>query len=106
MASMTTTLRQTEPASVIGRGLLDSGEDVALVPSGSEPGSTHLVRLVGPDQTYRCDCRAASFGTRCRHVDAVIAQDLGALLKARALKAEFAAYRVYLADNYPADGWN
>ena len=93
------------PASVIGRGLLDTGEDVALVPSGSEPGTTHLVRTVGPDGRYQCDCRAAQFGKRCRHVNAVIEQDLAELLRARELKTEYAAYRTYLLDNYPAPGW-
>ena len=99
---------QAPAATVIGRGLLATGEEVSLVPSGSEPGSTHLVRLVGPDGAYRCDCRAAQFhpDRRCRHVDAAIDQDLAELLKAHALKAEYAAYRLEVLDNFPAPGWN
>ena len=109
MATATTPRpRHPEPASVVGAGMLDDGTECYLVPSGSEPGSTHLVRLVGPDGAYRCDCRAAQYNPdqRCRHVDAAIAQDLAELLQAHARHAQFAAYRLEVLDNYPAPGWN
>lgn len=110
MATATSNHRppQSQPAHVIGRTVLEDGIEALLVPSGSEPGSTHLVRLIGPNGTYRCDCRAAQYHPerRCRHVEAAIEQDLAELLHARALKREYAAYREYLVNNYPPDGWN
>jgi hypothetical protein len=95
------------PAHANGRTVLEDRIEALLVPSGSEPGSTHLVRIVDPDQTYRCDCRAAQYhpDRRCRHVDAAIKHDLAELLDARPLHQQFTAYRSYLLDNYPTPGW-
>lgn len=70
-------MKTVEAATVLGRGVLSDGTRFSLVDSASAPdGAPHHVREVGPDGRYVCDCIAASYGRRCRHVNAVIAEEM------------------------------
>lgn len=60
--------KPVEPAMVAGVGRDKAGRTVYAVLSASEPTRWHLV--VNNRGRLQCDCTAAHYGRRCRHVAA------------------------------------
>jgi len=50
---------------IIGQGRMRNGNRFFLVPSVSEPGTTHVV--VSDDQHLHCDCHAGAHDLICQH---------------------------------------